>query len=47
MYTLVRRKFIIVLLLLENNQILAKITKNTIFGRTSSYFDFSQKKIDL
>ena len=32
------------LLLSKNHQIFAKISKNTIFGHTSSIFNFSKKK---
>ena len=31
-------------LLSENDQISAKIAKNIVFGRTSSFFDFSKNK---
>ena len=41
--SLVRREFAYIWLLLENNRIFAKIAKNIIFDRTSSFFDFSDK----
>ena len=43
---LVRREFDVVLLS-ENTQLFAKITKNTFSGHTSSFFDFEKKKTDF
>ena len=38
-----KHEFTYPLLLSENHRMFAKITKNIIFGRTSSFFDFSKK----
>ena len=43
-YTLVYCEIAYILLLLENDQIFAKIAKTIVFGRTSSFFDLSKKK---
>ena len=45
-FMLVRREFDVVLLS-ENTQLFAKITKNTFSGHTSSFFDFEKKKTDF
>ena len=42
-YTLVRREFAYISLLSQNDRIFAKITKNIIFGRTSSFFEVLKK----
>ena len=44
-YTLVYCEFAYISLLLENDQIFAKNAKNIVFGRTSSFFEFSKKKM--
>ena len=45
--TLVRYELAKVSLLLENYWFFAKIDKNSIFGHTSSFWDFSKKKTSL
>ena len=44
-YTLIYCKIAYILLLSENDRVFAKIAKNIVFGRTSSFFHFLKKKM--